>query len=115
MRGYVTAHYGAGAQLQWLPVLAYGLPLPDVDQGSVQQVLLLNLAATPEAEIHGALLAQVFNLWGPQTEIWLWAADFRSRNQGAVSRVKEREQLWMEFVRSTGLNASLVPAAGDKQ
>lgn len=115
LRRYVTAHYGAGAQLQWLPVLAYGSPLPDADQGSVQQVLLLNLAATPEAEIHGALLAQVLNLWGPQTDIWLWAADFRSRNQGAVSRVKEREQLWMEFVRSTGLNASLVPAAGDKQ
>ena len=111
LRRYVAAHYGAGAQLELLPVLAYGSPLPDANQGGAQQVLLLNLAATPEAEIHGALLAQVFNRWGAQTDVWLWAEDFRNRNTGAPSRVQEREQLWREFVRSAGLNASLVPEA----
>ena len=113
LRQYVTSHYGAGAQLSLLPVLAYGSPLPEADQGSAQQVLLLNLAATPEAEIHGALLAQVFERRGAQTDIWLWAADFRARNTGAPSRVQEREHLWKEFVRSAGLNASLVPVAGE--
>lgn len=112
LRSHVAQNYGAGAQLILLPTLAYGSPLPDAPNGNAQQVLLLNLAATPEAEIHGALLAQVLNLWGPQTDVWLWAADFRSRNTGAPARVQEREQLWKEFVRSAGLNASLVPAAG---
>lgn len=115
LRAHVAQGYGAGAQLSLLPVLAYGAPLPDAVNSDAQQVLLLNLAATPEAEIHGALLAQVLNLWGAQANVWLWAADFRSRNQGALARVKEREQLWLEFVRNTGLNASLVPVAGEEQ
>ena len=112
LRSHVAQNYGAGAQLTVLPTLAYGSPLPDASNGNAQQVLLLNLAATPEVEIHGALLAQVLNLWGPQTDVWLWAADFRARNTGAPARVQEREQLWKEFVRSAGLNATLVPAAG---
>lgn len=115
LRSHVAQNYGAGAQLTVMPPLAYGSPLPNASNssnGHAQQVLLLNLAATPEVEIHGALLAQVLNLWGPQTDVWLWAADFRARNTGAPARVQEREQLWKEFVRSAGLNATLVPAAG---
>lgn len=115
LRSHVAQNYGAGAQLLLLPVLAYGSPLPDASNGDAQQVLLLNLAATPEMEIHGALLAQVFRRWGAQTDVWLWAADFRARNTGARARVQEREQLWRGFVRSAGLNATLVPAAGDEQ
>ena len=112
LRNHVAQSYGAGAQLALLPVLAYGSPLPDASVVDAQQVLLLNLAATPEAEIHGVLLAQVLNRWGAQTDVWLWAADFRARNSGAPARVQEREQLWREFVRSAGLNATLVPGAG---
>ena len=112
LRSHVARRYGAGAQLSILPVLAYGSPLPAANQGYAQQVLLLNLAATPEAEIHGSLLAQVFERWGAQTDVWLWAADFRARNTGAPARVQEREQLWLDFVRNAGLNATLVPAAG---
>ena len=112
LRSHVARSYGAGAQLNILPVLAYGSPLPPADQGYAQQVLMLNLAATPEAEIHGVLLAQVFERWGAQTDVWLWAADFRARSTGAPARVQEREQLWLDFVRNAGLNATLVPAAG---
>lgn len=112
LRSHVAQSYGAGAQLSLLPTLAYGAPLPDAANGDAQQVLLLNLAATPEAEIHGALLAQVCNRWGVQTDVWLWTAEFRARNSGAPARVREREQLWQDFVRSAGLNATLVPATG---
>jgi hypothetical protein len=76
LRNHVAQSYGAGAQLALLPVLAYGSPLPDASAVDAQQVLLLNLAATPEAEIHGVLLAQVLNRWGAHTDVWLWAADF---------------------------------------
>ena len=112
LRRHVAQSYGAGARLTLLPALAYGAPLPEAGDGVAQQVLLLNLAATPEAEIHGALLAQVASRWGTQAEVWLWAEDFRARNTGAPARVQEREHLWQEFVRSAGLNAMLVPAAG---
>ncbi|MEX8192837.1 DUF2868 domain-containing protein [Comamonas guangdongensis] len=112
LRRHVAHSYGAGARLTLLPALAYGAPLSEAGDGSAQQVLLLNLAATPEAEIHGALLAQVANRWGTQAVVWLWAEDFRARNSGAPARVQEREHLWQEFVRSAGLNATLVPAAG---
>ena len=112
LRSHVAQNYGVGALLTLLPALAYGSPLPDASNGAAQQVLLLNLAATPEAEIHGALLAQVLNLWGPQADVWLWAADFRARNSGAPARVQEREQLWQDFVRSAGLNSILISASG---
>lgn len=113
LRNHVAQSYGAGAQLTLLPALAYGSPLPAALDDMGQQVLLLNLAATPEAEIHGALLGQVLHYWGAQTDIWLWAADFRSRNTGAPARVQEREHLWQDFVRRAGLHVTLIPAAGN--
>lgn len=112
LRSHVAQNYGAGALLTLLSTLAYGSPLPDMLTRDAQPILLLNLAATPEAEIHGALLAQVLHLWGAQSDVWLWAADFRARNTGAPARIQEREQLWKDFVRSAGLNATIAPAAG---
>lgn len=113
LRNHVVQSYGAGAQLTLLPALAYGSPLPQALDGTGQQVLLLNLAATPEAEIHGALLGQVLHYWGAQTDVWLWAQDFRVRNTGAPGRVQEREHLWQDFVRRAGLHVTLIPAAGN--
>ena len=122
LQQHVRHVYGAGAQLTVLPVLAYGAELSDkqVTKGgdisaAMQNVLLLNMAATPEAEIHGELLSQLRNRWGAQAEVWLWAFDFRERNSGAPGRVKERQYLWQEFVRSAGLNASVVPEVKAEQ
>ena len=122
LQQHVRHVYGAGAQLTVLPVLAYGAELSgkQVTKGSdiseaMQNVLLLNMAATPEAEIHGELLSQLRNRWGAQAEVWLWAFDFRERNSGAPGRVKERQYLWQEFVRSAGLNASVVPEVKAEQ
>ncbi len=116
LQQHVSRVYGAGAQLTFLPVLAYGAEWSEKqsapqDNAAMQHVLLLNMAATPEAEIHGELLSQLHNRWGAQAEVWLWAFDFRERNSGAPGRVKERQHLWQEFVRSAGLHASVVPEA----
>lgn len=121
LQQHVRDLYGAGAQLRLLPTLPYGADLSsrrgskstnDSDfSASLQNVLLLNMAATPEAEIHGELLKQLHSSWGAQAEVWLWAFDFQARNSAAPGRVKERQHLWQEFVRSAGLNASVVPEA----
>lgn len=110
LQRHVALRYGAGAQLKLLPALAYGAALPssvDAADGA-QQVLLLNMAATPEAEIHGELLTQVQRRWGVHADVWLWAADFVARNTGAMVRVREREHLWQEFVRNCGLAAQVI-------
>ncbi|MEG2034356.1 MAG: DUF2868 domain-containing protein, partial [Janthinobacterium sp.] len=59
------------------------------------------------------LLGQVLHYWGAQTDVWLWAQDFRARNTGAPGRVQEREHLWQDFVRRAGLHVTLIPAAGN--
>ena len=106
---YAASQYGAGAHVDWRPALAYGAPLPDLDLAPpAQAVALLNLAATPEAEIHGELLTQLRNRYGANSQLWLWTADFAQRNTGAPRRVQEREALWQDFARQNGFSAQLV-------
>ncbi len=109
---FASTQYGAGAQLQLLPTVAYGADLPANladSTGQAQTVLLINLAATPEAEIHGAALEQLRNHAGTHASVWLWTHDFAARNTGAPRRVQEREQLWQDQIRATGLSPTLLP------
>ncbi len=106
-----SAHYGAGARIDWQPTVPYGAQLPDLAiTPPAQAVLLLNLAATPESEIHGELLTQLRSRYGAASPVWLWAGDFTARNAGAPRRVEERTQLWQDFVAQNGLGARLVSA-----
>ena len=101
--------YGAGAHVDWLPTLAYGAPLPAVDIApAAQAIALINLSATPEAEVHGELLTQLRNRYGANGQLWLWASDFAARNTGAPRRLQEREALWQEFAQQHGFNAQLI-------
>ncbi len=108
---HAAAHYGAGAHITWRPSLAYGATLPDMEATPpAQTVLLINLAATPEAEIHAELLAQLHRRHGSSGQLWLWTADFAARNSGAPRRLQEREALWQDFARQNGFTAHLVSA-----
>lgn len=111
VQAHVARTCGVGAQVVWLPALAYGAQLPAHSgaPAGAQCVALFNMAATPEPQIHGLLLEQARERWGAHAEVWLWAGDFAARNAGAPGRVRERERLWQEFVRGAGLHASLVP------
>lgn len=101
--------YGAGAHVDWLPTLAYGAALPAVDIApAAQAIALINLSATPEAEVHGELLAQLRSRFGANGQLWLWASDFAARNAGAPRRLQEREALWQEFAQQHGFNAQLI-------
>ena len=101
------------AQVQWQPQVHYGDPLPqpavNVSGDGIQPVLLISLAATPEAEIHGPLLADARNRWGSGTPIWLWSHDFAERNHATPRRLQERENLWQDFVRPYGLAVTILP------
>ena len=113
LRHYVAQQYGAGAHLVMEPALAYGAKLPSAasvggDKADTAAVLLINMAATPEAEIHGELLQTARERWGSDAAIWLWTQDFAERNTGAPKRVQERRELWGEFVRHAGLAASWI-------
>ncbi|MPN55292.1 hypothetical protein SDC9_202974 [bioreactor metagenome] len=113
---FVATQYGAGAHLVMEPALAYGAKLPSAasvagKEADAAAVLLINMAATPEAEIHGELLQSARERWGQNAAIWLWTQDFAQRNTGAPRRVQERRDLWGDFVRSAGLSAVWVPDA----
>lgn len=106
---FATDLYGAGAHVDWLPTLAYGAALPAVDLApAAQAIALINLSATPEAEVHGELLAQLRSRFGANGQLWLWASDFAARNAGAPRRLQEREALWQEFAQQHGFNAQLI-------
>ncbi|MGE8317641.1 MAG: DUF2868 domain-containing protein [Comamonas sp.] len=115
LQAWVAQQHGAGAQLQWQNTVRYGDPLPPAAGQAVadgaQPVLLLSLAATPEAEVHGVLLAEARERWGSGAQVWLWAQDFAERNRATPRRLQEREQLWREFVRPYGLAATILPCA----
>ncbi|QIL82773.1 DUF2868 domain-containing protein [Diaphorobacter sp. HDW4A] len=111
---WIATQYGAGAHLVIEPALAYGAKLPSAASvagkgADAAAVLLINMAATPEAEIHGELLQTARERWGQNAAIWLWTPDFAERNTGAPKRVQERRELWGEFVRNAGLVAVWVP------
>ncbi len=114
LESWVATQYGAGAHLVIEPALAYGAKLPSAASvagkgDDTAAVLLINMAATPEAEIHGELLQTARERWGQNAAIWLWTQDFAERNTGAPKRVQERRELWGEFVRQAGLGAVWVP------
>lgn len=109
---HASTQYGAGASIDTHPTLAYGAALPDLAlQAPTIVVVLINLAATPEAEIHGELLAQLRSRYGTSAQVWLWTPDFTARNAGAPRRVEERTRLWQDFATQNGLSAQLVSAS----
>ena len=118
LKHHVAAHYGAGAHVVIEPALAYGAKLPSAaavagEGADTAAVLLINMAATPETEIHGELLQTARERWGSGAAIWLWTQDFAERNTGAPRRVQERRELWGEFVRAAGLVPTWVPDSAE--
>lgn len=97
--------FGAAIDLRLEPSLAQG----DEAQAHTRppppgaaQVLLLPLAATPEAETHGALLAA---LPAPPALVLLDESGFRRRLVGAdgALRLAQRRELWQRWLAERGL------------
>jgi hypothetical protein len=82
-------------------------------------VLLCNLAATPEDENHGAVIAGVRD-WlttsarHAQLLVLVDAVPYAARmasQGGAKERMAERRRAWLEFVAARGLSACVVDLA----
>jgi len=84
--------------------------------GGHWNVLLMNLAATPEAENHGAVItllrdAQMKTGSAPPLLVVIDEAPYAARMQGDASldaRLQERRQAWRQFVSGYGLKASVI-------
>ena len=101
---------GGETALHVQPALAYGAApqslatKPAPAEGEVQEsAALLSLAATPEAETHGAFLQRLAQVAGAQALVLLDAGSFAAR-LGQGERLKERESLWREFLRPYGFS-----------
>jgi len=118
----LAAVFGADTRVEFAPMLAYGDEarfeaalagaVPDIE------VVLFNLASTPEAENHGAvlrlLLANAAAGAGQRRLVLVDESPYLARMGGDASlagRVEQRRDAWREFVRSHGIEACLVDLA----
>lgn len=108
----VRERFGPSATLRLLDPTAYGdnppaLPKPASSERDQQRqlIVLFSLAATPEAQTHGAFVKRVSELAGGQVEVWLDSSRF-SAHLGAgarAARLAEREALWRDFLGAVPL------------
>jgi hypothetical protein len=119
----LRAVFGPDTQLEFAPRIAYGDeanltaqsagPAPDLD------ILLFSLAATPEAENHGALLLgarERLARQGPGARLLVLVDEspYLARMRGDATlapRIAERRAAWQDFVRGHGLVACSVDLA----
>lgn len=122
IEAFVHAQYGQAAHCHFLPPHAYGVDLQAgndereagaSDPDSTLYALLLNLAATPEKEAHGAALAHWRARYGGRAEVWVYCLDYAERlaAQGdGAARLAERKRLWAHFIEDAGLSPIFMEA-----
>ncbi|HYI86045.1 MAG TPA: DUF2868 domain-containing protein [Burkholderiales bacterium] len=129
LRRQLTAALGENGVIDLRPPVRYGdeetLLRSAGDSRSVDVlVVLMNLAATPEDENHGAVIAGVRQRFTParasgKALVILDERPYAERMGslgGPVERMSERRRLWQSFVEKHGLKAyfaTLVPPAAD--
>lgn len=119
LQQYLQAQFGSAAHLQFAPNIEYGDTsghsgyFRDTleDKTPSLQVLLFNLAATPEDETHGTVIAQFeTNTSGP-TGVWIYCAEMAERlgaGAAAQQRLNERKLLWQQCIQAHGIQVAFV-------
>jgi hypothetical protein len=114
--------YGPGARMELAETVAYGsenaLRLPGVDEGGLE-VVLFTLAATPEPENHGAILAAARDALARARSaarllLVVDESPFVAHLRGDSSlaaRIEERRVAWREFAARHGCEACVVDLA----
>ena len=121
---------GTEARIDRRTTLRYGeedMAGPAFDSGAHRvadlHVVLMNLAATPEAENHGVVIAAVRDSARrarppAAVRVVVDESPYVERFAGdasLASRLEERRRLWREFVAGYGLEADLVELAGARR
>lgn len=99
LQAALARHYGGPVELRLAPSLAQG----DEARAGAAEVLLWPLAATPETETHGALLAA---LPAAPALVLLDESGFRRRfatSADGTRRLEERRALWQAWLAARGL------------
>ncbi|MHB8834200.1 MAG: DUF2868 domain-containing protein [Candidatus Methylomirabilia bacterium] len=126
LAGILAPTYGGGVQPELRAAIAYGdessLPSAfDTDAHRVAgRVLLMNLAATPETENHGAAIVAARDHArrarpGQRLLVVLDGSTYASRFAAADSstgRLEERRRLWQTFVAGYGVEVAFTHDAG---
>jgi hypothetical protein len=117
-RHLLQAAWGASTHIELREPVAYGSEqeyVPRDALGAVDvEALVFNLAATPEAENHGAVLTRASEVRDADAQRMLVLVDetaFLDTMQGDSSlsgRIEERRETWRAFVRRYGLEPCLV-------
>jgi hypothetical protein len=105
LRALLATAFGDEVQLRVAPPLAYGdEPAPEAlaaPAGCTLRVVLFDLAATPEAEPHGAFLAA---LAGPLPRLAVAdEAAFKRRFGALPERLAERRAAWQRLAQAQGV------------
>ncbi|NRF70710.1 DUF2868 domain-containing protein [Aquincola sp. S2] len=116
LRALLALEWGAGVELRFADPLPYG----DEDQaaraaapGATLRLALFDLAATPEPETHGKLLAALAGSL-PLVAIVDEAA-FKRRFAAMPERLRERRALWKRLAEAHGVRVVCVDLEGDVQ
>jgi hypothetical protein len=119
----LRAAFGMDTRIDFAPVLHYGCEAeqdtPSREHSSDIDVLLFNLAATPEAENHGSVLQQARTRQeraaaGSRLLVLVDESPYVARLGGDASlagRIEQRRAAWKDFVRAHGLEACCVDLA----
>ena len=118
LRALLASALGDGLQLQVLATLAFGCEddaaaWPALPAGSTLVVALFDLAATPEAENHGAFMRALAQRApaGAAVLALIDEAGFAVRFKGDAVRLEQRRSTWREVLGSKGC----VPVFADLQ
>jgi hypothetical protein len=121
LRRLLQAAWGASTQVEVQPVIAYGSEegyMPRDGQTGVDiDDVLINLAATPEVENHGAVLGRARDARGtgaPRLLVLVDESAYLETMQGDSSlaaRIEERREAWRAFVRRHACEPCLVHLA----
>ena len=126
----LRAAFGPDTRIEFAPAIAYGdeerFDASSAGAASDLEILLLNLAATPEVENHGRILQQarehcLRSAAGSRWLVLIDEAPYLARLGGDDSlaeRIEQRRSAWRDFVRAHGFEACTldlgsIPAGGD--
>lgn len=126
LQSYLQEHFGSAAHLQFAPNLEYGETSGHSgyfrntlqDNPPSLQVLLFNLAATPEEETQGTVMAQFEATTQGPTGVWVYCAEFAERlgtSAAAQQRLQERKQLWQQCAQGHGMHVAFIDKASTAQ
>ena len=109
LRALLASALGDGLQLQVLATLAFGTEddapaWPALPAGSTLAVALFDLAATPEAENHGAFMRALAQRKPPGAAVLALVDEgaFAARFKGDATRLEQRRSTWRDVLGRAG-------------